>query len=96
VTRVLLKEDTNELGVQALGGSCATHRRLFSAVENCPVGLTISIPVPAFVHEKDTVDPQTTQEDLAIGKAFHEANNKNDAARLKRRNIRQELRRRVR
>jgi uncharacterized protein (TIGR02246 family) len=43
-------------------------------------GLAISFAVPALAQEKDTVDPQTTQKILAIGKAWDEANNNNDAA----------------
>jgi uncharacterized protein (TIGR02246 family) len=44
------------------------------------VGLAINFAVPAFAQEKDTVNPQTTQKILAIGKAWDEAENNNDAA----------------
>jgi hypothetical protein len=44
------------------------------------VGLAINFAVPAFAQEKDTVNPQTTQKILAVGKAWDEAENNNDAA----------------
>ena len=44
------------------------------------VGLAISFALPTYAQEKDVADPQTTQKILALGKAFDEAHNDNDAA----------------
>ena len=44
------------------------------------VGLAISFALPTYAQQKDVADPQTTQKILAIGKAFDEAQNNNDAA----------------
>ena len=44
------------------------------------VGLAISFALPIYAQEKDLADPQTTQKILALGKAFDEAHNDNDAA----------------
>ena len=46
------------------------------------VGLAISFAVPAFAQETCAPDPQTTEKILAIGKAYEEAENNNDAAAL--------------
>src|SRR3981081_3658273 len=43
------------------------------------VGLAISFALPTFAQQKETVDPQTTQKMLAIGKAYDEGENANDA-----------------
>ena len=44
------------------------------------VGLAISFALPTYAQQKDVADPQTTQKILAIGKAYDEAHNNNDAA----------------
>jgi ketosteroid isomerase-like protein len=44
------------------------------------VGLAISFTLPTYAQQKDMADPQTTQKILAIGKAYEEAENNNDAA----------------
>ncbi|HEY5814492.1 MAG TPA: DUF4440 domain-containing protein [Terrimicrobiaceae bacterium] len=45
-------------------------------------GLAISFALPTYAQQKDLADPQTTQKILAIGKAFEEAVNNNDAAAI--------------
>ena len=44
------------------------------------VGLAISLTVPAFAQQKDTVDPQIIEQLVAVGKKYAEAVNNNDAA----------------
>ena len=44
------------------------------------VGLAISFTVPTVAQQTDTPDPQTSQKILAIGKAYDEGENNNDAA----------------
>jgi len=47
------------------------------------VGLAISFALPTFAERKDAVaDPQITQKILAIGKAYDEGKNNNDAAAI--------------
>jgi ketosteroid isomerase-like protein len=46
------------------------------------VGLAISFALPTFAQQKETVDPQTNQKILAIGKAYDEGENANDAAAI--------------
>ena len=47
------------------------------------VGLAISFTLPTFAEQKDAVaDPQITQKILAIGKAYDEGKNNNDAAAI--------------
>jgi len=47
------------------------------------VGLAISFTLPTFAEQKDAVaDPQITQKILAIGKAYDEGENNNDAAAI--------------
>jgi len=46
------------------------------------VVLAISFALPTYAQQKDLADPQTTQKILAIGKAFEEAVNNNDAAAI--------------
>jgi uncharacterized protein (TIGR02246 family) len=53
-------------------------KRLIVAI----LGMAISFALPTFAQEKDTVDPQTTQKILAIGKAYEEGENNNDAAAI--------------
>ena len=42
------------------------------------VGLAISIALPTFAQQKETVDPQIAHKILAIGKAYDEGENNND------------------
>ena len=46
------------------------------------VGLAISFTVPTVAQQTDTPDPQTSQKILAIGKAFDEGENNNNAAAI--------------
>ena len=46
------------------------------------VGLVISFALPIFAQQKETVDPQTIEQLIAVGKKFDEAENNNDAASL--------------
>jgi uncharacterized protein (TIGR02246 family) len=51
-------------------------RRLVVAL----AALAISFALPTHAQQKDLADPQTTQKLLALGKAYEEAHNNNDAA----------------
>ena len=46
------------------------------------VGLVISFALPIFAQQKETVDPQTIEQLIAVGKKYDEAENNNDAASL--------------
>jgi ketosteroid isomerase-like protein len=46
------------------------------------VWLAVVFAMPTFAQQKDTPDPQTSQKILAIGKAFDEGENNNDAAAI--------------
>ncbi|MGB9275312.1 MAG: nuclear transport factor 2 family protein [Terrimicrobiaceae bacterium] len=46
------------------------------------VGLLISFALPIFAQQKETVDPQTIEQIIAVGKKYDEAENNNDAASL--------------
>jgi uncharacterized protein (TIGR02246 family) len=46
------------------------------------VGLAISFALPTFAQQTNAPDPQTSEKILAIGKAYEEAENNNDAAAI--------------
>jgi hypothetical protein len=54
----------------------------FNVARNYQVGLAITLAVPGFAQQKETVDPDILEQLAALGKKIHEAWSKNDAAAL--------------
>jgi Domain of unknown function (DUF4440) len=56
--------------------------QISNVARNYQAGLAISLVVPAFAQEKETVDPKILEQLAALGEEIHEAWSKNDAAAL--------------
>jgi ketosteroid isomerase-like protein len=56
--------------------------QISNVARNYRVGLAISVTVPAFAQQKETVDPNILEQLAALGNKIHEAWSKNDAAAL--------------
>jgi uncharacterized protein (TIGR02246 family) len=56
--------------------------QISNVARNYQVGLAITLPVPAFAQQKETVDPDILEQLAALGEKIHEAWSKNDAAAL--------------
>ena len=56
--------------------------QISNVARNYQVGLAITLAVPAFAQQKETVDPEILEQLAALGEKIHEAWSNNDAAAL--------------